>query len=611
MDSKYDSCTAVFSTLGSPFLEASCSRSHYHPSQAQPLKAEQQYMVLSPSCLQHKSFSTSPKKVEALSPPSPTFLPDTSYQEVKPHKSDSTSSFNESWPSTERSSSSITPEGAKEFPSEPAPASPKPPDSVTDSESVIARYIERFRYGQPTNRRERGAPHGHSAEFWWLGHSFPPECNISKKEASPASDGSQSEVRQCLFSPALDQSPSGEFQDISTLDPETVSLQERASRLLLRSTSPLSSTRHVSSEGLNSTPTSTITNADTDAAGHAPSDLGVGVLQGSLGAFPCHTTQRSLSCSSKPENDILFQWRLRRKMEEASKAIAVMPNQIQPIYASSMVERTAWKSSEPACWRSRDGRVLPATETQLRVESALHECHPCCHTNFMKNGLTSPHHIETTPSTNGIVVAGSPEPKREQGVKGAAPPEGPVSAYPESSPPLRPAGTRNLLSQSTFHNVQQSAQPVKRVHAEPRGNQKAFRTKQGQAKPIGDHRELPASPIKHSIQHVLGEVVAERLFSPPESPGLHWDKQKRNSKNLSLEAALPSAVAAPSHSQLLNMAAQLLEQAEDSDGTEFEDDPLLQVLRAQRELLRSQLRAVDVRVVQLEGHHSDQDFSHR
>ncbi|XP_061453482.1 proline and serine-rich protein 3 isoform X2 [Rhineura floridana] len=519
MDSKYDSCTAVFSTLGSPFLEASCSRSHYHPSQAQPLKAEQQYMVLSPSCLQHKSFSTSPKKVEALSPPSPTFLPDTSYQEVKPHKSDSTSSFNESWPSTERSSSSITPEGAKEFPSEPAPASPKPPDSVTDSESVIARYIERFRYGQPTNRRERGAPHGHSAEFWWLGHSFPPECNISKKEASPAS--------------------------------------------------------------------------------------------GSLGAFPCHTTQRSLSCSSKPENDILFQWRLRRKMEEASKAIAVMPNQIQPIYASSMVERTAWKSSEPACWRSRDGRVLPATETQLRVESALHECHPCCHTNFMKNGLTSPHHIETTPSTNGIVVAGSPEPKREQGVKGAAPPEGPVSAYPESSPPLRPAGTRNLLSQSTFHNVQQSAQPVKRVHAEPRGNQKAFRTKQGQAKPIGDHRELPASPIKHSIQHVLGEVVAERLFSPPESPGLHWDKQKRNSKNLSLEAALPSAVAAPSHSQLLNMAAQLLEQAEDSDGTEFEDDPLLQVLRAQRELLRSQLRAVDVRVVQLEGHHSDQDFSHR
>lgn len=28
----------------------------------------------------------------------------------------------------------------------------------------------------------------------------------------------------------------------------------------------------------------------------------------------------------------------------------------------------------------------------------------------------------------------------------------------------------------------------------------------------------------------------------------------------------------------------------DSDGTEFEDDPLLQVLRGQREFLRNQLR---------------------
>lgn len=57
-------------------------------------------------------------------------------------------------------------------------------------------------------------------------------------------------------------------------------------------------------------------------------------------------------------------------------------------------------------------------------------------------------------------------------------------------------------------------------------------------------------------------MVAERLFSPPESPALPRDKPKRRSRTLGPEEAIPKNVVTPSHPQLLNMAAQLLEQAE-------------------------------------------------
>lgn len=62
----------------------------------------------------------------------------------------------------------------------------------------------------------------------------------------------------------------------------------------------------------------------------------------------------------------------------------------------------------------------------------------------------------------------------------------------------------------------------------------------------------------------LAQVVAERLFSPPDSSALPQDKPKRSSRTLGPEEAIPKNVVTPSHPQLLNMAAQLLEQAEGS-----------------------------------------------
>uniref|UniRef100_A0A8D0B5T0 Proline and serine rich 3 n=1 Tax=Salvator merianae TaxID=96440 RepID=A0A8D0B5T0_SALMN len=436
MGFKNESCLAVFSNLGSPFLETSSLRSHYHPSQMQPPKQEQQYAVLSPSRLRHKACLSSPKQAVMQSPPCSSCLPDSASCEVESPKLGSTSPFNESWPSTE-CSSSLTPEETKSLPSKQGvgpEASLKPQNSVSESESVIARYIERFRHGQPTNRKERWTPGGESDQFWWLGHSLSPACNVSKKETSPSSVSNRSEATSSL-SVFVDGSPSGESQDNSTLDPEILSLQDRATRLLQRSMFPLSSSGHISSEETTSTPISTTTAANVGVAGHSPHHLTAQQSQG----VASDVTRKSQF--SKPEDDILFQWRLRRKMEEASKSIAFMP---------------------PLAWRS-----------------------PCIH-------------------------------------------------VPCAAPCL---------------------------------------------------------------------VVAEKLFSPSASSSPHKEKTSKSLKNWDTQEALRDPVAVPSHPQLLDMAAQLLEQAEDSDGTEFEDDPLLEVLRNQRELLRSKLRAVEIQMAELEGCH--------
>ncbi|KAJ7304163.1 hypothetical protein JRQ81_011693 [Phrynocephalus forsythii] len=650
MDSKYKSCLAIFSPLESPFLETANFQSYYHPSQAQSLMQEQRHMVLSPSRLQRRNCPTS-EKAEALSPARSGFLQNSSYQEAKSTKSDSASPFNESWPSTERSSSTLTPEGAVSLPSEQALGtkslpSPKSQDSVSDSESVIARYIEQFRFGQPTNRRDRRANSETSAQFWWLGHSSVPEGNISKKEASPSQDSSQCQVRMSLFSPELDLSPLGSSQDTFAVDPETVSLQERAARLLQKSMSPSTRSRHVSSEGVGFTPTPSSTDAEADWVRCIPQDIAANQHKGGLTTLPYHITQRSQACSSlKPEEDILFQWRLRRKMEEASKAVTAMPslawktqhNQITS--ASTMVKAAAPKSPEPSSCRSKSSNVLPVSEAQLGMKSTLDESQPCCcagpvrkepgsqqvretavfrNRTAMAGGLgfheeqrlkeSIPQQDSISPFTNSCYLPKS-APKEEQGGKKLNPQEERDFALPNSPLSAGHKRTRKPLSQSVLHQAHQTVSPDERPNVEPRGNGRPCRSRQNPAKPVRDSTEAPLSLAKHSVQHVLGEVVSERLFSPPESPVQDRHKPKRTSENWNPEQIVPSPVATPSHPQLLDMAGQLLEQAEDSDGTEFEDDPLLQVLRGQREALRNQLRAVDVRMGQLEVYNSDQNIS--
>ncbi|XP_066494877.1 proline and serine-rich protein 3 [Tiliqua scincoides] len=636
MDSKYESCLAVFSTQGSPFLKAANSRSHYHPSHAQLLSPEQRHMVLSPSRLQARTLPVPSKKTETLSPPCLGFLPDSSDQGVQAPNSDSTSPFSESWPSTERSSSSLTPKGGNAVPTSQvsetkAPASPKLQESASGRESVIARYIERFRYGQPTNRQERWASSGHFPTLWWLDRSFSPEGNLSEKESRLSSDSGKSETRPSPLSSAPDQSPSGESHETSNWILDTANLQERAARLLHRSASPSSNTKHISSEGLSFT--STVTNAEMDTTGSAPQHLTWHQRKDSLGAVPDRIAQTGSSL--KPEDDILFQWRLRRKMEEASKAAAVLPpaswrNQFTlPTCALNMVEGATLKLPEATTWGS-NGRTLLVTGADVKSThgehwgsndrtspasgadvKSTHGEHPCCCTDSMRTAPSSRQPTETTRFTTRNGMVESPEPNRERRVEEPTPQGSLVPMFLDSSPQPRPTETRRPSDRSTLHHAQRTTQPVEKSITHPRGSQRSFLSEQDRAKPVRGFREPLVSPPKSSIQRALGEVIAERLFSSPEPPAPHKGERQKSTKNLSLEEAAPQTVISPSHPQLLSMAAQLLEQAEDSDGMEFEDDPLLQVLRGQREFVRNQLRAVDAQVTQLEGYHSDLDSSHQ
>uniref|UniRef100_A0A452I799 Proline and serine rich 3 n=1 Tax=Gopherus agassizii TaxID=38772 RepID=A0A452I799_9SAUR len=257
-----------------------------------------------------------PPEPTASSPPDLSFLQGPTCRGTA-LDSDSTNPFPESWPSTERSSPSTPQESPALRLGGPGAA------SAQDGESIIAKYIERFRHGQPSSRSQRQVPPISTArEFWWL-EPAPPSDSSTPKGGTKPDCAKLEEVRPgwVLVSPPL--RPMGAPSDTSPLDspdPDSHSLQERATRLLLRSESSLSSTIPVSSEGLHSTPPSST--ADSDQALPSPSHLSL--PEPSPEPWP---PARIPQCSSsiRPEDDILFQWRLRRKMEQASQADRSLP----------------------------------------------------------------------------------------------------------------------------------------------------------------------------------------------------------------------------------------------------------------------------------------------
>ncbi|XP_030068148.1 proline and serine-rich protein 3 [Microcaecilia unicolor] len=93
------------------------------------------------------------------------------------------------------------------------------------------------------------------------------------------------------------------------------------------------------------------------------------------------------------------------------------------------------------------------------------------------------------------------------------------------------------------------------------------------------------------------QVISERLFSPPPSPKSVGNKSMRGSRiKKEKSKAAQAATVEPDTQKSLEMAAMLLQQAEESDGSEFQDDPLLQILRQQRDKLRDRLREVAIQI---------------
>ncbi|TKS81909.1 Proline and serine-rich protein 3 [Collichthys lucidus] len=99
----------------------------------------------------------------------------------------------------------------------------------------------------------------------------------------------------------------------------------------------------------------------------------------------------------------------------------------------------------------------------------------------------------------------------------------------------------------------------------------------------------PPSPI-HSV---LGQVVSEVLFPTVDSSPARRTPVSSVSPPCSTPVPPQSSIPTCDAQNSMEVISQLLQEAEDSDEKEFEDDPLLQVLRKQRTWVKEQISEVD------------------
>ncbi|XP_048777496.2 protein IWS1 homolog isoform X2 [Ostrea edulis] len=181
-----------------------------------------------------------------------------------------------------------------------------PKGPTEEDPSTLQRYIERFRRSEPMSREERQRQTAASAkDFWWIDPSL--AQNEQKKKSS---------VRK-----VAENSPPDEI---------TQRLQDRAERLLERSVSTVSSTDPiVSTDGLGSSCDGTLSSFEEQPYRPAfaknfdtgPSRPQYPSLNQEVASYPRPTNNVPVfpraTKPARPEDDILHQWRVKRRLESA------------------------------------------------------------------------------------------------------------------------------------------------------------------------------------------------------------------------------------------------------------------------------------------------------